>query len=444
MIKSQGLAVVLRTLGNADYRTYQIGRTAGLITMWMYRMAIAWMVWDMTQSTTWLGIFGFLDQAPSFLVTPLAGALADRMDRMTLLRRSQALLMLLTVSMSLLLYFDAMGIELLAVMAFLYGTISAVQQPASHSIVPSLVPKEDLGTAFALNAMLFNVSRFAGPLMAGATIILWGTGPTIFFNTVGNGIFAVCLILMQNRHEGIGRRNQQVGKKGNLLHDVKDGLVYAARHPGLGPLLLILTFVSVLTFPLQQMLPGIADGVFGEGAQGLALMTALLGTGAMLQSAYMAQRGGVEGLTRYVGTNILIVGIAFVALTATANYWIGLASVFVVGIGMVANRIGIMTLLQNGAEPGMRGRVASFYGVLFQIGPAVGSLLIGSLGDIFGIRTMIVVVGFLTIGVWLWSLSLRSRIERSLETTVEDSESMTGTQVTHPESTLNIRPPTPG
>lgn len=427
MIKSEGLAAVSRTLGNRDYRTYQIGRTSGLTTLWMYRMAIAWMVWDMTQSTTWLGIFGFLDQAPAFFVTPLAGALADRMDRMTLLRRSQALLMLLTLAMSLLLYFDAMSIELLALLAFLYGSLYAVQQPASHSIVPSLVPKDDLSTAFALNAMLFNASRFVGPLVAGFTIVAWGTGPTIFFNTIGNGIFTICLLVMQTKNDGIGRRNQQGGHRGNILRDIKDGMAYAAHHPGLGPLLLILMFVSILTFPLQQMLPGIADGVFGEGAHGLALMTAMLGTGAMIQSAYMAQRARIEGLTRFVGTNILVVGIAFVALTATPNYWVGVASVFVVGIGMVANRIGIMTLLQNGSAPGMRGRVASFYGVLFQIGPAIGSLLIGSLADVFGLRVMIVVVGFLTVGVWLWSLTLRSQIERSLETPPAEDET-TGKQ----------------
>ena len=110
MFKSEGLANIARTLANPHFRTFQIGRTCSLITMWMYRMSVAWMVWETTHSATWLGIIGFLDLGPSVVISPFAGVLADRFDLMTLLRITQALLMAQAVCLSLLIMFDLVGI----------------------------------------------------------------------------------------------------------------------------------------------------------------------------------------------------------------------------------------------------------------------------------------------------------------------------------------------
>lgn len=415
MLKSEGLANIARTLGNPHFRTFQIGRTCALITMWMYRMAVAWMVWETTHSATWLGIIGFLDMGPSVVISPIAGALADRVDRMTLLRATQAILMAQAVCLSLLITYDLVGIGILAVLSFTYGVATAIQQPCLHAVVPSLVPKEQLTAAFGINSVLFNLSRFVGPMVAGVIISLWGTGPAIFGNAIGNACFSICLMTMQAVSADIGRKNQRE-RRHNLLGDMREGFRYAARHPGIGPMLLILILLATLTFPLTQLLPGFADGVFHEGAHGLAWMIALQGIGAVVQSAYLAHRPGIRGLTSYVIVNIFIIGLGFIALTATGDFWFGAAAVFVAGFASAANRVGSLTLLQYATEGDMRGRVSSFYGAIYHGGPALGSLLIGALSDVFGIRLTVGCVGLLALAVWAWTFSIRHRLAPALET----------------------------
>lgn len=421
MIRSEGFADIARTLRHPHFGLFQLGRTCFLTTAWMYRLAMAWMVWQMTESTTWLGIIGFFDLAPSIVISPLAGTLADRMDRLKILRWTQALHLVHAVALTVLVHFDMLTIWILAGFALYSGIVSAAQQPTVHAVVPSLVPKKDLTTAFGLNSLLFNLSRFVGPMIAGFVISLWGTAPAILCNTVGVAVFSGCLILMHAEYSEAHRKPGHDQTHGSLLGGLKEGILYAARHPGIGPMLFIMILVSVLTFPIVQLLPGFADGVFKAGANGLAWMLAALGVGAILQGMYLAQRGPITGLTTLVCHNVLLSGIAFVALTITGDYWIGLTATFLIGITNGASRIGALTLLQNATEPHMRGRISSFYGTLYHAGPAFGSLVMGALGDIFGIRTTIFAVGILTCGVWIWALYLRGRMAPALEVIAADA-----------------------
>lgn len=410
MIRSEGLRNIALTLRNPHYRAFTSGKFVSQITMWMYRMAIAWIVWDMTHSATWLGIFGFIDFAPAMVVSPLAGALADRVDRMKFLRVTQALLLIQAVALSALILFDVLSIELLAILTFYFGIVTAAQMPASQAIIPNLISKSLLTSAYGMNAMIFNLSRFIGPMIAGFIIHDWGTGPVIFANAVGTGFFSVCLALMD-----VEVREGKSKHGGNLLHDLKDGIRYARGHEGIGPMILILILMSCVAFPITQLMPGIADGLYDAGPRGLAWMIGVLGMGAMLQGAYLAQRSGIAGLTRYVTLSMGFMGTGFIILTLTPWYWGGLLGVSIIGFALAGTKVGSQTLLQYSVDGHMRGRIASFNGVIYHGCPAIGSVVLGTMADLIGMRPTLGVAGGLALTVWVWAMSRRAIMGPALE-----------------------------
>ena len=127
MLRSEGLADIARTLRHPHFGLFQLGRTCFLTTAWMYRLSMAWLVWQMTESTTWLGIIGFADLAPSVIISPLAGTLADRVDRLKILRVTQALHLAHAVALTALVYLDMLTIWILAGFALQGGRNRAHQ-----------------------------------------------------------------------------------------------------------------------------------------------------------------------------------------------------------------------------------------------------------------------------------------------------------------------------
>jgi predicted MFS family arabinose efflux permease len=248
-------------------------------------------------------------------------------------------------------------------------------------------------------------------MFAGAIIAGWGTAPVIFCNALGALWFAVSLTIMRNAFTVPIRAR---GKPRHMLGEVRDGLAYAMSHPGIRPTMVILSTLSILPFSIDLLLPSLADGVYHEGAHGLALMTSAIGLGAMAQALTIARRG-IPGLTRYVVNAILVTALAYLALAFSAWFWLGLACVLVVGFTASSVRVGSMTLLQYSVDPDMRGRVASFYGMINHSGPALGALLIGALGDRLGIPFMMGVIGVVTLAIWAWAASRRAVMAASLE-----------------------------
>lgn len=412
MSHTHGLANIRKAFANRQYRTYQAGRFFSLVTIWMYRVAVGWTVWELTHSAAWLGVFGFLDQAPALLVMPFAGAQADRLDCLKYLRVTQSLMLVQAMGLGFLVAFDLVNIWILAGFTLAYGAVNAAQQPASQAIVPNILHKDELTAAYGLNSLTFNVSRLIGPMIAGPVIHAWGTAPAFFCNAVGAAAFSLCLASMRT-HGTFGRR--QGSRSSHMLNDIREGLAYALRHPGIGPTMAMLSSLSLFPFAIDQLMPSLADGVYQAGANGLAWMTSIMGLGAMTMAFHVAQRGAITGLTRYVVRSVLVMGIAYIGLALSGSIWMALVFIFVIGFCTSAARVGSMTLLQYSVDADMRGRVASFYALINHIGPATGSLLIGALGDRFGIPQMMGVTGLVTLGVWAWVVLRQGRIAAALE-----------------------------
>jgi predicted MFS family arabinose efflux permease len=191
--------------------------------------------------------------------------------------------------------------------------------------------------------------------------------------------------------------------------------LYAARHEGIGPILVMIVMLSVLVFHLHQFLPAFADPVFHMGAHGLAWLVSAMGVGAMVQGVLIASRGDIAGLTTSILRNILLISCGVLLLTATDIYWVALAAMFMIGYGVSGTRVTSMTLIQHSVAGEMRGRMVSFYTVVTHVGPAVGALIIGPAAEHFGIRPTFATCAVLVIGVSGWVFLRRHRMAAALE-----------------------------
>ncbi len=410
MLPGSGLAPILRTMRDPVFRKFMLGSTLAWIGSWLYRTGIGWLTWELTGSAAWLGIVGFVDLAPSVIITPLAGVLSDRMARLRLIRIVVAASSLQAVALGLLVLSGELTLTWLLILTLFHGIVEGALQPPVHAIVPSMVERRDLTTAFAINSITFNLSRFIGPPIAGLLVHFYGTAWAILASAVGGGAFLLAIIGLKINEDLPGKSSAF-----NLWSDIREGVVYAVRHDGLRPILMSLTVLAMLAFPIISLLPGFAGGVFGMGANGLAWMSAAMGLGAVIQGSYLAQRGPLKGLTAHLVTHILVMAFALLALCATDIYWVGLLAMVGVGYAQLANRSGAMSLMQSAASGDMRGRVASFYGMVSRGVPAVGALLIGGLAEVFGLRQTMAVASALVILLWLWMLRRQAGIAAAIE-----------------------------
>ncbi len=411
MDAGSGFANILRALGNPNYGIYTAGSSVSLIGTWMQRVAVGWLAWQLTGSGAWLGAVAFADLFPTVIVGPLAGAAADRWNRLRVIKVSQCLACCQSLTLFVLTATGLITIELLLLLTLALGVVVAFNQPARLALIPSLVPRADLPAAVAINSVIFNAARFVGPAVAGLLIVTSGVAAAFAANTLTFTVFLFALSRIRLRHAP----ERGEGASGRLFGEVAEGLRYAAGHGGIAPLLLLLIVVSICARPFVELLPGFADRVFGTGADGLAILTSTVGLGAVVGGLWLARRAGPQGLTTLVLGSSLALALALFAFVATRDLWVAVPALAVAGFCMVMGGVGTQILLQLSVEPDMRGRVMSLYGLIFRGGPAIGALLMGVSSEAVGLRWPLAAGAALTLiacaTIWL----RRGRLARALE-----------------------------
>ena len=413
-----GFSAILRTLGHRNFGVYTGGNALSLIGTWMQRIAVGWLAWELTHSGAWLGLVAFADLFPSVIIGPFAGAFADRASRLRIIAVCQVLSMIQAVVLAGLTWSGAITIWVLFGLTLVNGVVVGVNQPARLAIVQSLVPRRDLSTAVAINSIVFNTARFIGPAVAGILIVATGVA-TCF---AANAASFLILLLALTRVRIDARAHITPRSGGNLLTDVVAGVRYVARHPGVGPLLLLMLVMSVAVRPFAELLPGFAAQVFGRGAQAFATLSATIGVSAIIGGLWLAQRGRVEGLGRIALLSTLGGALAVLGFVATSSYPVALVAIAFAGATILISGVSTQTLMQLSVERAMQGRVLSLYGIIFRGAPAIGALIAGALSETLGLRWPIGGGCVLCIAVWLWTWRRRAAITSALEARTAEAE----------------------
>ena len=338
----------------------------------------------MTHSTIWLGLIAFADLFPTVVVTPFAGVIADRSDRRRMAIISQALSGLQAFALAILTFTDLIEIWSLFFLTLFLGVTMAFATAARLSIVPNLLHQKYIPSALASDSAIYNLARVVGPMIAASLILTVGEGGAFVVNGCSFTIFVLCLFRVRLLHvETSGQAT------GSLVRQTIEGIRYAFRHPGIGPLLVVLTAIAIGVKPFLDLLPALADHVFNRGVDGFAMLAAAGGAGAVIAAVWLAVRGRNEGLTRITLSSSIVGAGGIVIMCATENFLLGLLGAAIGGAAITILGTGTQTLMQNAVDGNIRGRVMSLYGVLYRGAPALGALFIGILADWIGLRLAI-------------------------------------------------------
>ena len=403
---------ILQTLRHPNFGIYTAGHTVSHIGTWMQRLAVGWLAWELTQSTAWLGVVAAANLLPSVLVGPFAGAIADRADRLRVITQTQKLLMAQAVTLFALTAADLITIEALVGLVLFHGVVAGFNQPANKALVPSLIPRDGLPTALAINSIVFNLARFIGPVVAGVLIVAGGLSAAFAANAASYLVFLAALSRL--RIDAADRLPAEVSGA-TLLGQVAAGVRYVAGHPGIGPMLMMYAALALTARPVAEMLPGFAARVFGGGAETLATLTATMGLGAIAAGVWLARRGPAPGLTRTTIASVLGLCLAVLLFASTRALWVGMGAIACFGFFSVSVSIGTQTLIQLAVASNMRGRVFGLHGIIYRGGTAAGALAIGAVSEWVGLRLSVAGAAMLMILAWTWAWSRRAPIAAALE-----------------------------
>ncbi len=406
----------LGALGRAlSHRNARIFFGASLLSwtgLWVHRIAVTWLAWEMTGSAFWVGMVAFCDLAPAVIFSPIAGAVADRMDRVRLTMISQAAIGVQAAMVATLIYTDKLSIAVLLALEVFSGIAASFAQPARQSLMPGLVPRADLPAAVASNSLCFNIARFIGPAIAGPLIALWGVVPAVALNAIA--YFLACAsapLLVVDPEQRRGH-----APEAGVFAEALEGMRYAARHPGIGPILLYAAIVAVLLRGIPEILPPYVERLFGQGPNGLAMLTACFGIGALISGLWVASRGRITGATRLAVMAAAGQAVATVAFVATGFFPLALLAGALIGAAGSVHGISVQTLAQTASDTSMRGRVLSLWGLITRACPALGALVLGGLGEVFGLRGPTIAVCLLSLVVFAWGMGRLPRMAAVLET----------------------------
>ena len=384
-----------RALSSPNFRIFMAGQAFGLLGVWIHRVAVGWLTWELTQSGTWLGVVAAADMLPAVLLAPLGGAIADRWDRL----RLGILIQIALVAHAALLTGFALGgglaIGLLTAFALARGIIVAFWQPVRLSLVPSLVPREDLSAAIALNAALFNGAMFVGPALA-VPIIAWGIGAAF-------GVYGVLLLIALVSLTRLRLTpTRRAPTRGSMMLQIVQGIRFALSRPALRAPLLTALVVAVTVRSVLELLPGFAATVFQGGASELGAMTSSFGLGAFAAALWMTWRGERINPSFTAGLGALLAGLGVALFALTTIFPLALAWLVLAGGALSMFGISNQVILQSAVPDEMRGRALSLFGLAVRSTPALGALVLGAASEYLGLRAPVLLAAAIVVGWSAW------------------------------------------
>lgn len=370
-------------LAEPNYRRYFAGQAVSLAGTWMQAVAQSWLVLQLTHSGTWLGLVAAAQFVPVLLLAPYGGVLADRIDKRRMLMATQAAFAALALVLGVLTVTGAVALWMVVALALAFGVVSAADNPARQAFASEMVPAEHVRNAVTLNSILVNSARAVGPAIAGVLIGTAGLAVCFLVNTV---TYAAVLAALAGMDGAALRRTPPAPRAPGQL---REGLRYVRRTPGLAVPLVMLLVVGMLAYEFSVVLPVLAHRTFGGGAGVFALVTSAMGAGAVVGGLLTANRSstGVEPLSRAAlmfGGAIALAALApTLPLETLAMALVGAASITFLATGN--------STLQIESEPRFRGRVMALWSVAFLGSTPLGGPVIGTVADGAGPRQALAV-----------------------------------------------------
>jgi MFS family permease len=385
---SSRVQTIFRSLQYKNYRLFFSGQSISLIGTWMQRIAMPWLVYNMTGSVLLLGVVGFAGQIPSFLLSPVAGVLTDRWNRYHVLLITQVVAMIQAIILAWLCLSGLIQIWHIIVLSFVLGCVFAFDVPSRQSLVIDLVEKkEDMGNAIALNSLMFNGARLIGPSIAGVLLASTSEGVCFLINAVSYLFVIGSLLLMKIKIRKVKK------KESEIFNELKEGLNYIFGFPPIKHLILLLGIVSLMGMSYSVLMPVFAKEILHGGSHVYGFLMGASGFGALLGALYLASRKTVLKMGVVVPVAAMLFGAGLIFLSFTRIFLVSVLLMVFIGMGMMLHVSGSNIILQTITDDDKRGRVMSFYAMAIMGTAPFGSLIAGGLAKIIGAPNTFLVGG---------------------------------------------------
>jgi MFS family permease len=390
-----------------EFRAYWIGQIISLSGTWMQQIAQSWLIYVLTKSAFYLGLISFLSSFPTLLFTLFGGVIADKYPRRNILIATQTFSALPAVVIGVLIQLNLVNIWHIAVASFILGVVTAFDMPARQAFITEIVYQDMITSAIAMQSISFNIARIVGPMLAGFVVTHLNFHMCFYLNALS--FVPLIIILLSIKLDFVVSSNHISFKE-----SLKEGLQFIVKSR---QILYIICSVGIFTlFGLSFMtiLPIIAGEILKAEAKGFSMIVSSVGAGSLLSGIFIALKRDIkQKLNHILGASILfpvgLLGIAF-----SNNIHLTMFFAFLLGVAFVNFFTVSNSFIQNQTEQKLRGRVMSFFGFVFLGFTPIGNLLIGTLVDRLGVKTVLEIYSLTCLAGGIIFLKILPSIQRKL------------------------------
>ncbi len=383
----RGLRATLRALRHRNFQLFFSGQLISLVGTWMQNIAQDWLVYRLTGSSLLLGVVGFAGQIPVFLLAPVAGIVADRLNRHRTVIATQSCSMVLALTLAGLTLTHHIRVWEIMVLASLLGVVNAFDIPARQTFLIDMVGRDDLFNAIALNSSMFNSARIIGPAIAGVLVATIGEGWCFFSNGISYIAVITGLLLMRLPKQA------ELEQSGSPIENMIEGFRFARHTTPVSAILMLIGLVSLAATPYSVLMPIFAGRILHGDARELGILMGATGVGAVIAGLTLASRRGVKGLGRWVWAAATGLGLSLILFAVSRHLWLSIIALMPTGFFMMLQMGSANTLLQVMVPNRLRGRVMALYSMMFVGMAPIGALLAGVIAAKIGAPRTVAIGG---------------------------------------------------
>jgi MFS family permease len=373
---------LFRALSHRNFRLFFFGQGLSLIGTWLQQVAMSWLTYRLSGSALLLGVVTFCQYIAVLLLAPVAGVLADRIDRRRALLITQSVMLAQALALTVLTATGKVEVWHVAALATVLGCASAFDIPLRHAMIARLVgDRAHLPNAIALNSLLINCARVVGPAIAG--ILIAAVGEAICFGLNALSFGAVLYALAKMRWPAARAVAPTAGWLASWLEGAKSAFGFRPIRAAL----LLIALISGTIGTYSTLMPVFAKDVFGGDAHTLGVLLSAAGSGALLSALYLASRHTTRGLDRVILVAGMIASLAMIVFAHSTRLALALPLLVALGAGLIAAQASIQTLVQTLVDDDKRGRVMSLYTMAFLGMLPFGNLAAGAVARYAGEAT---------------------------------------------------------
>jgi MFS family permease len=400
-----------RSFRHRNYRILFAANAISNIGTWAQRIAQDWLVLELTNKGSYLGLVTALQFAPFIFFSLHGGALADRFNKRKVLIWTNIAGGLSAGILGLLVLADVVNIFHVCMLALMLGISSAIDGPVRQAFTSEVVGEEDVSNAVSLNSANFNAGRLIGPAVSGLLIAAFDTGPSFMLNAASYVFVILALIAL--KEESFFSRTTS-----HAITSVREGLRYAKARPDIYVVLLIVFFMSTFGLNFQIFNALMARQAFNRGPASYGLLGTFMAVGS-LSGALLSTRLERFRSVRFIISASIVFSISVIVISFMPNYISYAIFLPMCGLSALTTLVNANSYVQVNSDPAIRGRVLGIYLLIFMGGAPFGSSLIGVFSDLFGIRETVAGCGVISlVSVLLIRLLFKEKVHTPIDITI--------------------------